>query len=66
MLFVGASTDDFKDIRRFHTRTGYTEEARVRDFYKDGEDKVVFWKSLQPDERFGDRAAPDRIGAARV
>jgi hypothetical protein len=27
-------------------QTGYVEEARVRDFYEPGGDKIVFWKQL--------------------
>lgn len=27
-------------------RQTHVEEARIRDFYDSGEDKVVFWKSL--------------------
>ncbi|MEZ0540335.1 GNAT family N-acetyltransferase [Fibrella arboris] len=34
--------------RAFYRRCGYVEEARIRDFYQAGEDKVVFWKALTP------------------
>lgn len=38
----------FEGTRRFYRRLGYVEEARIRDFYRAGEDKVVFWKALPP------------------
>lgn len=47
LIVETSSLDEFKDTRRFYAQTGYTEEARVRDFYKPGEDKIVFWKSLR-------------------
>lgn len=37
----------FARTRAFYERCGYTREARIRDFYQAGEDKIVFWKSLQ-------------------
>lgn len=37
---------DFERTRQFYHQCGYTEEARIREFYAAGEDKVVFWKSL--------------------
>lgn len=36
----------FADQRRFHTRLGYTEQARIPDFFEAGDDKVVFTKHL--------------------
>lgn len=41
-----SGTDDFAQTRDFYRKNGYTEEARIRDFWAAGEDKVVFWKSL--------------------
>lgn len=36
----------FARTRAFYDRCGYTREARIRDFYQAGEDKIVFWKAL--------------------
>ena len=36
----------FERTRSFYRRRGYDEEARIRDFYQAGEDKVVFRKAL--------------------
>lgn len=47
MLLVETSgTDDFEYVRKFYRDRGYEEEARIRDFYIDGVDKVVFRKLL--------------------
>lgn len=40
----GAET--FAATRAFYRKYGYTEEARIRDFWAPGDDKIVFWKSL--------------------
>lgn len=37
---------EFERTRAFYKRIGYAEEARIREFYAAGEDKVVFWKGL--------------------
>jgi ribosomal protein S18 acetylase RimI-like enzyme len=37
---------EFQATRQFYLGKGYVEEARIRDFYQKGEDKVVFWKAL--------------------
>lgn len=36
----------FESTRNFYLRQGYTQEARIRDFYEDGNDKVTFAKRL--------------------
>ncbi len=41
-----SGTDDFEQTREFYRKNGYTEEARIRDFWAAGDDKVIFWKSL--------------------
>lgn len=42
-----SGTQKFARTREFYRRNGYTEEARIRDFWAAGDDKVVFWKSLK-------------------
>jgi ribosomal protein S18 acetylase RimI-like enzyme len=36
----------FARTRAFYRREGYAEEARIREFYAAGEDKIVFWKAI--------------------
>lgn len=38
--------DEFEQTREFYRKNGYSEEARIRDFWTAGDDKVVFWKLL--------------------
>ena len=48
ILLVETSGDDsFERTRAFYKKNGYTQEARVREFYQPGEDKIVYWKQLQ-------------------
>ncbi len=46
LLVETSGTPDFERTRAFYRANGYDEEARIRDFYEAGDDKVVFWKSL--------------------
>lgn len=47
ILIVDTSgTDDFALTRKFYTQNGYDEEARIRDFWAEGDDKVIFRKVL--------------------
>lgn len=48
MIADTSGTDAFSQTREFYRKNGYTEEARIRDFWAPGDDKVVFWKSLAP------------------
>jgi len=41
-----SSTEGFAGTRAFYARSGYDEEARIRDFWAAGDDKVVFRKAL--------------------
>eukprot|EP00435_Cladocopium_sp_Y103_P076613 s1_g352.t1 len=48
ILIVDTSgTAQFDRTRAFYRRQGYTQEARIRDFWAAGDDKVIFWKSLR-------------------
>lgn len=47
ILIVETSSDDAQiAARNFYKKIGYTQEAVIRDFWKEGEDKIVFWKKL--------------------
>lgn len=46
LLVETSGLAEFDATRGFYRRRGYREEARIRDFYQAGEDKVIFVKSL--------------------
>lgn len=46
LLMETSGTDDFEYVRAFYRNNRYEEEARIRDFYTDGVDKIVFRKLL--------------------
>lgn len=47
LLIVDTSgTDDFAMTRKFYAQNGYETEARIRDFWTKGDDKVTFRKLL--------------------
>jgi len=47
ILIVDTSgTDDFKLTRTFYEKLNYHKEAVIRDFWAQGDDKVIFWKKL--------------------
>ncbi|MBX2797789.1 MAG: GNAT family N-acetyltransferase [Myxococcales bacterium] len=48
ILVETSSTDQYARTREFYPKQGYVEEARIREYFGPGDDKVVFWKALQP------------------
>ena len=59
LLIETSGVPDFAGQRAFYARLGYHEEARIREFYAPGDDKVVHWKL------FATRPATVSAGAAR-
>ena len=47
LIIETSGLPEFESTRNFYRKCDYTEEARIRDFYEKGDDKVVFWKSLE-------------------
>lgn len=43
-----SSSDTYRATRAFYTAMGYVEEARLADFYKKGDGKVIFMTNLVP------------------
>ncbi|MBX9858170.1 MAG: GNAT family N-acetyltransferase [Sphingomonas sp.] len=46
LIVETSSLDDYAGTRAFYAGQDFAQEARIRDFYQAGEDKIVFWKQL--------------------
>lgn len=46
VLVETSGTSDFDHVRAFYASSGFSEEARIREFYAAGVDKVTYRKSL--------------------
>lgn len=46
LLVETSGLPSFERTRAFYHKCGYDEEARIRDFYQAGEDKIVYRKAL--------------------
>lgn len=46
LLVETSGLDEFEPTRGFYRALGFTEEGRIRDYYKAGEAKVIFAKAL--------------------
>ena len=46
LLVETSGLASFERTRAFYRKCGYDEEARIREFYQAGEDKIVFRKAL--------------------
>lgn len=46
LLVETSGLESFDYVRAFYRKNGFEEEARIRDFYRSGDDKIVFRKVL--------------------
>jgi ribosomal protein S18 acetylase RimI-like enzyme len=46
LIVETSSMPEFESTREFYGKIGYSKEAVIRDFWKEGDDKVIFWKKL--------------------
>ncbi len=46
LIVETSSLDDFAGARLFYRKCEFEEEARIKNFYSDGDDKVIFTKNL--------------------
>jgi len=46
LIVETSSGTDMALTRKFYEKLGYTKEAVIRDFWSEGEDKIVYWKKL--------------------
>ncbi len=51
LLVETSSLASFDRTRAFYCKCGYNEEARIRDFYKAGDDKIVYRKAIATQEQ---------------
>jgi ribosomal protein S18 acetylase RimI-like enzyme len=47
LIVETSSAPEQEAARAFYFQIGYSREAILRDFWRDGEDKIIFWKKLQ-------------------
>jgi ribosomal protein S18 acetylase RimI-like enzyme len=47
MIIETSSGEGYFGTRKFYEKNGYTEGERIKDFYKDGEDRVTFIKRFR-------------------
>ncbi|KAL7570476.1 hypothetical protein ACA910_004259 [Epithemia clementina (nom. ined.)] len=48
ILLVETSGNLPKTRQFYETRCGFVQEGRIRDYYDVGDDKIIYWKKLQP------------------
>ena len=51
LLAETSGVPSFESTREFYRKCGYQEEARIRDFYEAGDDKIVYRKVLSAQEQ---------------
>ncbi len=48
LLIETASKTEYQTTRAFYERVGYQEIARIPDFYRSGDDKIIYRKKFDP------------------
>jgi ribosomal protein S18 acetylase RimI-like enzyme len=46
LLVETSGTDAFARTREFYTKLGFVHEGTIRDYYDEGDDKIIFWKKM--------------------
>lgn len=46
LIVETSGTEDFRLTRKFYENLDYAKEAVIRDFWGEGDDKVIYWKKL--------------------
>jgi len=46
LIVETSSTADFQLTRKFYENLNYAKEAVIRDFWEEGDEKVIYWKKL--------------------
>ncbi len=46
LIVETSSIDQYALTRKFYGKLGYRQEAIIKDFWNEGEDKIIFWKKL--------------------
>ena len=46
LLVETMAIEEFTHVRQLYERLGFRKEAQIQDFYADGYDKVIFWKTV--------------------
>ena len=47
LIVETSGTPEFELTRKFYEDLGYAKEAVIREFFEEGDDKVVYWKKLR-------------------
>lgn len=53
LMIETSATAQYEQARSFYLKAGFDEEARVRDYWEEGDDLVIFRKSLVADSGVG-------------
>jgi ribosomal protein S18 acetylase RimI-like enzyme len=47
LLVETSGSPEYDGTQKFYQKRGFVEEARIREYYQAGEDKIVYWKKLE-------------------